>query len=99
LQNADPIKISRTQCFFRDIWQLESWTFLGLTVASIYNKVACRSLKFLTAWKVVESVLGAAKPWKMNEMVAAFQTHVHVWPCNIIHALSAFTARPICCLV
>jgi len=36
-------------------------------------------IQIFQAWKVMELDLGPGKSWKINEMVAAFLTHVHVF--------------------
>jgi len=36
-------------------------------------------IQIFQAWKVVELGLGPGKSWKINQIVAAFLTHVHVF--------------------
>jgi len=40
-------------------------------------------IQIFQAWKVVELGLGTGKSWKINQMVAAFLTRVHVFGLNI----------------
>ena len=61
------------------------------------RKVMEFKIQIFQAWKVVELGLGPGKSWKINQMVAAFLTRVHVFSLYIHHhPLSDYS---ICCLV
>jgi len=47
-------------------------------------------IQIFQAWKVMEFSLGPGKSWKINQMVAAFLTRVHVFGLYIVHCQTRF---------